>query len=198
MEFPHAVTARMYENIEPMDRGSRYEDPLQAELEKSQTGQVTGGGSLLSKLGEIEFVELEIELADLDESLELVTSALEKAGAPQGSVLMLEDKILREFGTQQCLAIYLDGTSLPDDVYANLDFEKVVNDIGSVAGPESYRGFWQGPQETGLYFFGVSAEDMFTRVEPLLLTLPIGQNARVVLRHGKQSLNPREIRMPRH
>jgi TolB-like protein len=30
------------------------------------------------------------------------------------------------------------------------------------------------------------------------LRLPIGQNARVVIRHGKQSLSPREIRMPRH
>jgi hypothetical protein len=39
---------------------------------------------------------------------------------------------------------------------------------------------------------------MFTRVEPVLRTLPIGQNARVVIRHGKQNLNPREVRMPRH
>jgi len=73
-----------------------------------------------------------------------------------------------------------------------------VNELGSAAGPGSYRGFWQGAQETGLYFFGSSAEDMFNRVEPLLGKLPIGQNARVVLRHGKQSLNPREVRMPKH
>jgi hypothetical protein len=39
---------------------------------------------------------------------------------------------------------------------------------------------------------------MFARVEPVLRGLPIGQNARVVIRHGRQRLNPREIRMPRH
>jgi hypothetical protein len=39
---------------------------------------------------------------------------------------------------------------------------------------------------------------MLARVEPVLRPLPIGQNARLVIRHGKQSLTPREIRMPRH
>ena len=106
--------------------------------------------------------------------------------------------MLREFGKLQCLAIYLDGNSLPDEVYANLDFEAVVAVIGAAAGADSYRGFWQGPQETGMFFFGPVAEAMFARVEPVLRGVPIGQNARVVIRHGKQSLRPRELRMPRH
>jgi hypothetical protein len=38
---------------------------------------------------------------------------------------------------------------------------------------------------------------MLARVEPVLRRLPIGQNARVVVRHGKPSLHPREVRMPR-
>ena len=67
-----------------------------------------------------------------------------------------------------------------------------------LAGPESFRGFWQGPEETGLYFFGPDAEAMFTKVEPLLRELPIGQNARVVIRRGKETLDPRTVRMPRH
>ena len=198
MEFPHFVLARLYENVEPLDRGDRYEDPLQAALDRSQSGRVTGGGSQLNALGGIEYAEIEIELANLDAALGLATKALEEAGAPQGSEVIHEGKVIREFGALQCLAIYLDGTSLPDEVYANLDFDAVVNELGSAAGPGSYRGFWQGAQETGLYFFGSSAEDMFNRVEPLLGKLPIGQNARVVLRHGKQSLNPREVRMPKH
>ena len=48
-----------------------------------------------------------------------------------------------------------------------------------------------------MFFFGSDAEDMFARVEPVLRKLPIGQIARVVIRHGKKSLNPREVRMPR-
>jgi hypothetical protein len=200
MDFPHLVLARVYEHIEPIDRGDRYEDPLQATLEKMGIGRVTGGGSQLNELGEIAYADVEIELANIDEAVGIVAEALEIAGAPQGSELIQasDGRMLREFGKLQCLAIYLDGTSLPDEVYANLDFEAVVAAIGAAAGGNSYRGPWQGPQETGVFLFGPDAEAMFARVEPVLRRLPIGQNARVVIRHGKQSLTPREIRMPRH
>jgi len=200
MDFPHLVLARVYEHIEPIDRGDRYEDPLQATLEKKGIGRVTGGGSQLNELGEIAYADVEIELANIDEAVGIVAEALEIAGAPQGSELIQasDGRMLREFGKLQCLAIYLDGTSLPDEVYANLDFEAVVAAIGAAAGGNSYRGLWQGPQETGVFLFGPDAEAMFARVEPVLRRLPIGQNARVVIRHGKQSLTPREIRMPRH
>ena len=86
---------------------------------------------------------------------------------------------------------------LYDDVYANLDFDAVVSEIATAAGPDSYHGCWQGSEETGIFFFGANADDMFARVEPVLRDLPIGQNARVVIRHGKPSQNPREVRMPR-
>ena len=199
MDFPHLILARVYEHVEPIDRGDRYEDPLQATLEKMGIGRVTGGGSQLNELGEIAYADVEIELANVDEALGIVAEALEIAGAPQGSELIQtsDDRVLREFGKLQCLAIYLDGTSLPDEVYANLDFEAVVGAIGAAAGDNSYRGLWQGAEETGMFFFGPDAEAMFARVEPVLRPLPIGQNARVVIRHGKQSLTPRETRMPR-
>jgi hypothetical protein len=199
MDFPHVVLARVYEHIEPIDRGDRYEDPLQAILDTSKAGRVTGGGSQLDDLGGISYADLELELANLDDALGIVTEALEKAGAPQGSELIHvpDSRVLREFGKQQCLAIFLDGTSLPDEVYANLDFEALVAELGAAAGENSYRGFWQGPQETGMFFFGPDADTMFARVGSVLRRLPIGQNARVVVRQGKSTLNPREVRMPR-
>jgi hypothetical protein len=161
---------------------------------------VTGGGSQLNELGGITYADVEIELANLDDALLAVADTLEEAGAPQGSELihMLDSRVLRQFGKQQCLAIFLDGTSLPDDVYADLDFDAVIGEIGAAAGDDSFRGFWQGSDATGLYFFGPDAEAMFTRVEPILRRLPIAQNARVVIRHGKKGPNPREVRMPRH
>jgi len=199
MDFPHLVVARVYEHIEPIDRGDRYEDPLHATLEKRGIGRVTGGGSQLNELGGIAHADIEIELANVDEAQRVVVEALEAAGAPQGAELIQtsDGRVLREFGKLQCLAIYLDGVSLPDEVYADLDFDAVVAAIGAAAGNDSYRGFWQGPEETGLFFFGPDAEAMFARVEPVLRGVPIGQNARVVIRQGKQSLRPREIRMPR-
>jgi hypothetical protein len=153
----------------------------------------------MDEMGQIVHADIEVELANLDGAAGVVTDVLEGAGAPQGSELIRasDSHVLREFGKQQCLAIYLDGTSLPDEVYANLDFEAVVTEIGDAAGERSFRGFWQGPQETGIFFFGPDAESMFTRVEPVLRRLPIGQNARVVVRSGRESLKPREVRMPR-
>lgn len=199
MDFPHLVLARLYEHIEPIDRGERYEDPLQAVLESRGIGNVSGGGSQLNEHGGITFVDIELELADLDAALGIVADALEKAGAPEGSELVAADdgRVLRRFGRQQCLAVYLDGVSLPDDVYANLDFDAVVAEIGTAAGDHSYHGSWQGPEETALFFFGSDAEAMFVRVEPILRRLPIGQNARVVIGASTQRLTGREVRIPR-
>ncbi|HEX6045288.1 MAG TPA: hypothetical protein VFZ22_12425 [Pyrinomonadaceae bacterium] len=199
MEFSQFVLARIYENIQPIDRGERYEDPLQAVLEAKGVGQVTGGGSQLNEVGGIDYVDIEIELANLDEALDVVVEALENAGAPEGSELLQssDEKVLREFGKQQCLAIYLDGVSLPEEVYEKLDFDAVIAELETAAGAGSYRSFWQGPEETGLFYFGSDAEAMFTNVEPVLRRLPIGQNARVVVRAGKPGLNPREVRIPR-
>jgi hypothetical protein len=199
MDSPHVVIARLYEHIEPIDRGNRYEDPLQAALDAANAGQITGGGSQLNEDGSIDYADIEIELANLDGALRTVREVLEKSGAPERSELIdaKDARVLQEFGTHQCLAIYLDGTSLPDEVYADLDFDAVVEEMGAAAGPDSYHGFCQGAEETGLFYFGSDADAMFARVEPVLRKLPIGQNARVVIRHGKQSLNPREVRIPR-
>lgn len=199
MAYPHLVVARLYEHIGPIDRGERYEDPLHAVLESRSLGQVTGGGSQLNELGGIELADVEIELTDFEGAVQVVTDTLEQAGAPQGAELIdgADGRVLAEFGTQQCLAIFLDGTTLPEQVYADLDFDAVVVDIAHAAGEKSFRGAWPGPEETGLFYFGPDAEAMFARVEPVLARLPISQNARVVVRHGKAALEPREVRMPR-
>jgi len=198
MPASHLIIARLHEHLEPMARGERYEDPLQATLEAAGIGRVTGGGSQLNQAGGIDFADIEIELANLDAALATTVATLEQAGAPVGSEILQDGAVLRRFGTMQCLAIFLDGVSLPDDVYANLDFDDAVMQLGNAAGVDSYHGFWQGPQETGLFFFGTDAEAMFARAERVLAVLPIGQNARVVVHHGKSESQPRTVRMPRH
>src|SRR5262245_31201246 len=127
MNYPHFVIARLYEHIEPIDRGNRYEDPLQAHLDETGAGRVTGGGSQLSATGSIEHVDLELELANLDGAIGAVCAALERSGAPKGSELIdgSDSRVLRTFGAHECLAIFLDGVTLPDEIYAELDFEAV-------------------------------------------------------------------------
>jgi len=198
MDYPHFVLARFYEHIGPIDRGDRYEDPLSEVLESAAIGCVTGGGSQLAEDGRIEFADIEIELADLDAALQVAVEALERAGAPQGSEIRLDDSVLREFGTTQCVTVYLDGVTLPQEVYANLDFDQLIATLEGAAGEGSYRGHWQGPEATALYFFGPDAEQLFTRLEPALRALPIGQNARVVVNAGKAGSPERTVRLPRH
>ena len=198
MNYPHLVIGRFHEHIGPIDRGERYEDPLDEVLQARGAGRVTGGGSQLNEQGGIDFAEVEIELADLNDALDLVIRALEQAGAPLGSEILSDGDVIRTFGTQQCVAVYLDGVSLPRDVYENLDFGQVVADLEAAAGPRSYHGGWQGPEETALYLFGPDAEDLFSRIDPVLRALPIGQNARVVVNVERGGTAAREVRLPRH
>lgn len=167
-------------------------------LRQRGLGEVTGGGSQLGETGEIEFADIEIQVSNLDEALPMIVSSLEALGAPVATELIGDAGVLRRFGRQQSVAVYLDGTTLPDEVYAALDFEQVVDQLTTAAGEGSYHGYWQGPEETGLFFFGADAEAMWARLEPVLRALPIGQNARVVLRPGRGTAGARTIRMPRH
>lgn len=71
----------------PIERGEKYEDPLTDMLEARGLGEVTGGGSQLNKDNSIEWIGVDLQLADLDGALELVRSRLRELGAPPGSVL---------------------------------------------------------------------------------------------------------------
>ena len=194
---PSTIIARLYEHVEPLDRGTRYEDPLDAVLRPANLGEVTGGGSQLGQLGEIEFADVEIRVANLDNALPVIVKSLEESGAPAGSQLLGRSGVIREFGRLQSVAVYLDGISLPDEVYATLDFDDLVTKLSAAAGERSYHGYWQGPQETGLFFFGTDAEEVFTNLEALLRQLPIGQNARVVVRPARDASRSRTVRLPR-
>ena len=194
---PTTIIARLYEHVEPLDRGTRYEDPLDAVLRQANLGEVTGGGSQLGELGEIEFADIEIRVENLDDALPVIVKSLEESGAPAGSQLLGRSGVIREFGRLQSVAVYLDGVSLPDEVYATLDFDDLVTKLSAAAGERSYHGYWQGPQETGLFFFGTDAEEVFTNLEALLRQLPIGQNARVVVRPARDASRSRTVRLPR-
>ena len=82
--YQHCVVARMWEYIEPIARGGRYEDPLQNVLETKQIGEVTGGGTQLGVTSGIEFVDVEMYLIDCDGAIQTVATALGELGAPVG------------------------------------------------------------------------------------------------------------------
>lgn len=199
--FPHLVIARIPEHIEPMDRGARYEDPVQDALAIRELGMVTGGGSRLTAAAEIGYVDVEMALADLDGAVEVVQRILEEAGAPVGSQLLFEQdgrEVERPFGMQEGLAVYLDGTTLSEEVYAETDIDALMERLSAAADSAGgeLRSAWNGPTETALYHYGPSADAMLVALQPVFNEFPICQNARLVIRQATDG-ETRTLRVPR-
>ena len=87
MPDSHFVFAKVMDPVSPLERGSKYEDPLDEALRGQQLGGVTGGGSSLAKGGGIEWVGIDLELVNLDGAVEFSRAKLRELGAPPGSVL---------------------------------------------------------------------------------------------------------------
>jgi len=201
LEYPHFVYVKMWEAIPPIARGERYEEPLEAAFELSGLGEVSGGGSSIDKEHGIQYVGVDIELASLD-TLDLVKRILEQSGAPKGSELQFEhdgeSKVIR-FGVTERLTIWLDGVTLPDEVYERFSTDDLADQIRVAMAFDStaeIRGSWQGPRETALYIHGADAESLYHALEPVLRASAACQNARVIVRDGNPALNPREVRLP--
>jgi hypothetical protein len=195
------VTVRIWEPIREQGRATRYEIPLRSVLQSYKLGEVVGRSSVMSRELEVEYVEFDLDLADLEGSVELVKRVLEEAGAPAGAEIRIGGDDAQEvipFGKKEGLAIYLDGIGLPDAVYdtcsadglAGLIYGDLTSDGGEI------RGSWVGPNETAIYLYTPNADEMFARLEPILLSYPLCGNARVVIRHGNPALNPRTVRLP--
>ena len=86
-EAPTFVFVKINESIMPIERGHKYEDPLDEALKKAKLGEVTGGGSSLSKERKIEWVGVDVDLVDLDKGLPFLKRKLIELGAPKGSTL---------------------------------------------------------------------------------------------------------------
>jgi hypothetical protein len=83
----HFVFAKIMDTVGPMERGDKYEDPLDCDLEAQGLGMVTGGGTQMGKDGGIEWIGLDLDLTDLDRGIEFTRRRLRELGAPPGSVL---------------------------------------------------------------------------------------------------------------
>jgi hypothetical protein len=199
--FPHVVTARIPGHVEPLERGLRYEDPLNDALVSHGLGTVTTARAHLTPVTEIGYVDLEIALSNLNGALDVVKHTLEEMGAPVGSQLCFRRNGVDEelpFGVQEGVAIYLDGVGLPNEVYERTDLEELVTRIAeavqSVGG--EWRGTWNGSTEIALYQYGPSADAMLDALLPVFNSYAICQNARIVIRQGADGTT-RTVRVPR-
>src|SRR5205823_3464365 len=144
--------AQVNARIMPLDRGERYEDPLGEALAENGLGAVTGGGTMQSETGEIEYCGIDVDLLDVSKAVPFVCTFLTERGAPRGSKLEYEldgKRVEVPFGAAEGLAIYLNGTDLPDQVYKECDVNAVYDEINRLLGERgSIQSHWQGPAET--------------------------------------------------
>ena len=178
----HLVIARLNDRAQPLDRGERYEDPLDAFLNANGLGEVTGGGTQLLETGEIESCEVEMDLTTVaPEVLDAVVEQMQAAGAPKGSRLVYGEGAERAFGRQEGLAVYLNGTDLPDETYRDCDIDFVYSEFSRLLqGQGAVHSHWQGPTETALYMYGESYEAMRMALADFIASYPLCAQARVV------------------
>jgi hypothetical protein len=181
-----SVTAQLNHKLGPLERGERYEDPLAEALKEARLGELEeSGGTMLSKEGEILFIDVHFFLFSLDEGIPFVTRFLEQRGAPKGSVLQMfrGDAPEKEipFGLREGFGVYLNGVNLPDEVYRTCDVNLVIREFNQrLAGHGQYESYWQGPTETALYCYGDSNAVMKPLIRDFLESYPLCKGARVV------------------
>lgn len=180
--MPSRLWITISAGLRPLDRGDRYQDPLQAALDARAPGsKVTGAGTLLTADREPAFSDIDLDIeGDAEAALGLAVATLEAAGAPKGSRARLDEREPVTFGVTEGLAVYLNGTDLPDEVYATSDVNDLVAALlSSLGGEGQMQSYWQGPRETALYLYGPSAARMNDLIAKVLARFPLAQGCRV-------------------
>jgi hypothetical protein len=173
--------AQLNARLQPLDRGEFFEEPLDQVLADAGLGLISGGGTLQAKSGEIEYCDIEIELtAYSEQAVQIIVEALERLAAPKGSKLHLPEDRQLLFGRAEGLAVYLNGTDLPDETYKDCDSNFVYSEFDRLLdGAGRVFSHWQGPTETALYMYGEAFSVMRDRLEPFLASYPLCARARV-------------------
>ena len=150
-------------------------------LRERALGEVDGGGTQLGADGELAYCEIVILLSSHDQmSRDFVIAKLSELGAPKGSKLILDQTEEIPFGVNEGMAIYLNGTDLPAEVYQSSDINVVIEELLKALDTEGQlHGYMEGARETALYFYGRSYETMVSRTRSFVASYPLCQKARI-------------------
>ncbi|MGB7048593.1 MAG: hypothetical protein WBD57_09755 [Candidatus Cybelea sp.] len=81
-------------------------------------------------------------LRDSDDALRTVAKQLSSLGAPMGSEMQYsrgDEAFVMPFGSTECVAVFLDGASLPREVYRSEDVNEVVARLIQRSGTKAQR-----------------------------------------------------------
>jgi hypothetical protein len=74
-------------DIQPIERGDQFEDPLEAALQEAALGSVTGGGSQMGEGTRVEYCGLDVVVSDRSRGIELIRRVMQSLGCPQAAVI---------------------------------------------------------------------------------------------------------------
>lgn len=162
----------------PIDRGSLFEDPIDEMLHKYDIGEVTGGGTLLSK--EKMPISCDIEFNIKKDRIEDFISFLIASNTiAKGSSIEYDDK-KEPIGTLEGLCLTLDGTGLDENVYKENDVNDVIAQIDNLIQDYGYyHSYYNGPENTNLYFYGSSYKEMNKIMAKYIKTSPLCENCKI-------------------
>jgi hypothetical protein len=168
--------------LQPKHRGEYYEDPLDEVLASRAPGShVVGGGTSFSQeTGQLS-CDIEVDLSgDPATTMALVIEVLEFYGAPVGSSYRLDDAEPVSFGVTHGYALSLDGTSLPDEVYATHDVNELIGALTEELGDSALlQSWWEGPERTQFYFYGRDAGLLKQVLESATARFPLAERSTV-------------------
>ena len=180
-DMTSALEVRLNARLHAVQRGDRYEDPLAFWLEQRFPGsRVLAAGTLVSPFGEPLSCAVRAEVVgDPAEVMAAVAAFLQDLGTPKGSIVVVDD-LEQDFGTNEGLGLYLDGTNLSAEVYATLDVNEFLDELHeALGGTGSIQGFWETDDTTAVYLYGLSAELMESAVIELLSVHPLARGSRL-------------------
>ncbi len=174
-EYTFHVTLKLNARFQPRDR-HELEDVLEEILSMEELGEVDGGGTMQMPSGEIEYCDIEIYLKNGDkETLEELARIVNHVKIPKGSQLLTEGTEM-PVGTMEGMALYINGTELEAEVYQNCDINYAIKQMEKLMeGVGAMYSYWEGPQDTALYFYGDSYETMLQKVQGFLDEYPLCQ-----------------------
>jgi hypothetical protein len=154
------LTLQLNARLMPTDRGAIIEDTIDRVLKERGIGAVDGGGTLMSVTGEIKHSDVEIYLNERsDKNYDEVYEIIMRLGAPKGSILISEDGE-KEIGDLEGLALYLSRADL-DANPKSCEINRLWSDLmDEIKGEHKYGSYWEGKEETALYFYGRSFDRM--------------------------------------
>lgn len=142
--------------------------------------EVVGGGVEMDDVDGPLSCATEVEWSgDLDTVVDELADMAEATAATRGSWIQLENGDRIDIGVKEGVAVALNGTDLPDEVFESYDINDLVDELADSLGEAGLiSSWWEGPEVTTLFVYGKSAQELRERMGPVLAAHPLAQLSR--------------------